>query len=157
MLTHWNREKWSSLGRRHFEMCFLEWKALCFGLNLAEIHPLVSSQEWFSVASNNDFVSIRQQTIIWTNDGLVYFRSHSLPCVNIRTWNRRIIKYFCIHMFCQWSVNIQSNLHYIVHGDITASNQNRITKNTIRPVAVTVFTHFVLQITDSDYKLIRGN
>ena len=52
-------------------MHFREWILLYFDENFIEICSPGSNQEYSSIGSDNGLALVRQQAIIWTNDGLV--------------------------------------------------------------------------------------
>ena len=55
-------------------MRFLEWILFYFGSNFTEICSQRSNQQFASIGSDNGLAPNRRQAIIWTNDGLVYWR-----------------------------------------------------------------------------------
>ena len=60
--------------RRHFRMHFLEWKSLNLEYSLTEVCSQGSNRQWYSIGSDNGLAPIRRQAIIWTNDGLCWWR-----------------------------------------------------------------------------------
>ena len=55
-------------------MHFLEWKLLYFESDFTEVCSLRSNWQLISIGTGNGLASNRWQAIIWTNDGLVYWR-----------------------------------------------------------------------------------
>ena len=58
------------LCKQHFKMCFHEWKLLYIDLDLNYICSSVSNWQEADIGPGNVLALIKQQTILWTNDGL---------------------------------------------------------------------------------------
>ena len=69
ILTHWGRDKMTNISQMIFSNTF-SWN---FNSNLTEICSLGSNQQQSSIGSDNGLALIRQQAIIWANDGLAYW------------------------------------------------------------------------------------
>ena len=80
-LTHYCQDKMSSSLRTGFRIQrhFLEWKLLYFDWYLIEIFSQWFSCQYSSIGSSNGSVPNMRQAIIWTNDGLVYWRIYAAP------------------------------------------------------------------------------
>ena len=59
--------------------CILLYENCCmyFGSNFPEICSLGTNWQYVSIGSGNGLAPVRRQAIIWTNDGLVYWRIYS--------------------------------------------------------------------------------
>ena len=60
-----------------FKYKFVNGNGLISVKKITEICFVWSSQQYFSIDSDNGLVSIKQQAIIWTNDGIVYWRIYA--------------------------------------------------------------------------------
>ena len=78
--------KWLPFGTCgcHFQIDFLQWKFLYFHFYLTEIRWQGSNEQQSSIGSDNGLVPSRQRAILWTNDGLVNFKSMNLnQCTHV--------------------------------------------------------------------------
>ena len=75
-LTHCGRDKTVAISQWHFQMHFLECKLMNFKY-FTEMCSLLFSWQYVIIGSNNSLVPNRQQAIIWTNVGQVYWRIYS--------------------------------------------------------------------------------
>ena len=64
----------ASIFRRHFKIHFIEWKCMNFRLKFQWNLFLRFELIIFSNGSDNCLAPSRRQAIIWTNDGIVYWR-----------------------------------------------------------------------------------
>ena len=69
-------------GRRHFQIQIHQWKCFDFDKNLTKMYSLGSNQQHSNIGSDNGLAPNRQQAVIWTNDGLVYWCIYSSFCLN---------------------------------------------------------------------------
>ena len=69
--------KWTPFRRRHFEVHFIEWKCLNSDWNFIEICSEGFNQQYPSIGSDDGLAPSRRQAIIWTNDGIVYWRIYT--------------------------------------------------------------------------------
>ena len=60
-----------------FQYKFVNGNGLIYVKKITEICFVWSSQQYSSIDSDNGLMSIKQQTIIWTNDGIVYWRTYA--------------------------------------------------------------------------------
>ena len=70
--------KWQPFHRRHFEVCFLEWKLSNLKQNFTEICFSLYNWRYVGIGSDNGLMPNRWQAIIWTNDGLVQWGIYAL-------------------------------------------------------------------------------
>ena len=66
----------ADIRRQHFQEHFLEWKLLNFNHNFTEICSLEFNWQYGSIGSDNGLAMHRRQAIIWTNDGIGYWRRY---------------------------------------------------------------------------------
>ena len=69
VLTHWGRDKMTTIFRMTFSNAFSWMKMFKFWLNFTEVCSQGSNYEHSSIGSDNGLVLARQQVIIWNNDG----------------------------------------------------------------------------------------
>ena len=69
--------KWPPFCRRYFQVLYLEWKLLNFKSNVIEICSLASYWQYGGIGSNKGLSPLRRQAIIWTNDGIFYWRIYA--------------------------------------------------------------------------------
>ena len=73
----------------HFPNFLLVRRVFCFDSIYTEINSQGSNYTWTSVGSVNDLESNRRQAIIWTNDGIVHWRTNVSLGIGIFThWSR---------------------------------------------------------------------
>ena len=65
---------WPPFRRRHFQTHFLEWKLSYFNSNFTEICSQRFNCQYANIGSDNGLARSRPQAIMWTKDGLVYWR-----------------------------------------------------------------------------------
>ena len=74
--------KWLSISWWHFQMYFLECKYIDFDWNVIELYSQGSNQKYSIIISDNGFVLVRQQAIIWNNHVLVYWTIYASLSLN---------------------------------------------------------------------------
>ena len=62
--------KWPPFRRWYFQARFLEWRLLYFKWKFIEICSLWSNWQYGSIDSDNGFVPVQHQAIIWTSFGM---------------------------------------------------------------------------------------
>ena len=82
---------------QHFLMHFIKWKSLNFNWNFNEVCCWMCSWQYTSIGSYNGLAPRRRQAIIWSNDGLVYWRIYASLGLNgteqnVRYCNNDIFK-----------------------------------------------------------------
>ena len=67
------KTKWQPFCWQHIQVHFIEWKLLWFYSNFTTICSQVFNSQYGSIGWDNGSVPYRRQTLISTNDGLVYW------------------------------------------------------------------------------------
>ena len=75
-LTHWGWDKMIAISQT-FLSVLLEWKVWNFKWNFNEICYLGPNWQYGNIGSDNCLAPNRRQAIIWTNDGLGYWRIYA--------------------------------------------------------------------------------
>ena len=86
--------KWPTFHRWDLQRLFHEWKLLNYKWYLIEMCSLGSNWQYVIIGSDNGLVPDRQQTIIWTNNGLDYWRIYASFGLNELTWQRHQMETF---------------------------------------------------------------
>ena len=74
--------KWLLFCRRYFQYIFLNETIFFVGFNFFK--SLLPRVQLVSIVSGNGLTPNKRQAIIWTNDAVVHWRIHVLPCLYVR-------------------------------------------------------------------------
>ena len=95
-------------------MHFLKRKFINFNYNFTEVCSHGSNQQYSSTGSDNGLAPERQQAIIWTNDGLLYWHVYALLGLNELMGTQhmhRCICVVCLNTTTRWENTMWINLH----------------------------------------------
>ena len=98
---------------------FLEWTCLHFDWNFTEVCSQGSIEQYASIGSDNGLAPNRRQAIIWTNDGLIWWRIYAslglneLVLISITTSVADVQIQIQNHFVGIWNIKLTNNkLHF---------------------------------------------
>ena len=106
LITHCDRDKMAAISQTVYSNAFSWMHCL---ENFTEIRSHRSNQQYSSIGSDNGLAPVSRQSIIWNNNGLVYWRIYASPGLNeliIESHYNRTIMHFGM-----WSLHSH---HYLL-------------------------------------------